>query len=128
MSNVIHRLLTLTYHYHLKWVLIMQRVHSLWVCFTPEGVIQNGSIFKSRAHISRHFYIGVAPPPLGGQYPLGGPSYVTGDRDTLGEYHQGNRCYSVRTDPYHTHEHNTRDMTWRFTTYNIHLDAFFLFV
>ena len=51
--NVIHRLLILTYYYQLKWVQIMQKVHSLWVCFIPEGVIQNGSIFN----------IGVAPPP-----------------------------------------------------------------
>ena len=26
----------------------MQRVHSIWVYFTLEGVIQNGSILKSR--------------------------------------------------------------------------------
>ena len=40
----------------------MQRVHSLWVCFTPEGVIQKGSIVKSRTHTSGHLDIGVAPP------------------------------------------------------------------
>ena len=56
-------LLILTYYYHLKWVLITQRVHSLWVCFTPDGVIQSGYIFKSLTHTSRHFDIGVAPPP-----------------------------------------------------------------
>ena len=60
--NIIHRLFILTYYYHLKWVYITQRVHSLWVCFTPEGVIQNGSIFKSWTHTSGHFNIGVAPP------------------------------------------------------------------
>ena len=40
----------------------MQRVHSIWVYFTLEGVIQNGSILKSRTHTTGHFYIGVAPP------------------------------------------------------------------
>ena len=40
----------------------MQRVHSLWVCFTPEGVIQNGSIFKSRTHTSGHFLYWSHPP------------------------------------------------------------------
>ena len=39
----------------------MQRVHSLRVCFTPEGVIQNGSIFKSRTHTSGYFDTKVAP-------------------------------------------------------------------
>ena len=44
----------------------MQKVHSLWVYFTLEGVIENGSIFKSWTHTSGHFYIGVttpSPPP-----------------------------------------------------------------
>ena len=36
---------------------ITQRIHQFWVCFTPEGVLQNGSIFKSQTH----FDIGVAP-------------------------------------------------------------------
>ena len=39
----------------------MQGVCSLWVCFTPEGVIQNGSIFKSRTHTSGHFDIREIP-------------------------------------------------------------------
>ena len=41
----------------------MQRVHSLWVCLTLEGVIENGSTFKSWTHTSWHSYFGVAPPP-----------------------------------------------------------------
>ena len=52
----------------------MQKVHSLWVYFTPEGVIENGPIFKSRTHTSGHFYIGVTtPPPPQGADPGGGP-------------------------------------------------------
>ena len=35
----------------------------IMVCFTLEGVIQNGSIFKSWTHTSRHFDSGIAPPP-----------------------------------------------------------------
>ena len=50
----------------------MQRVHSLWVCFTPEGVIQKGSIVKSRTHTSWHFDIGVAPRVYGGRSPDSG--------------------------------------------------------
>ena len=45
--------------------------------FTAEGVIQNGSIFKSRTHTSGHFDIGVAPRALGAvcaQSPSRGPA------------------------------------------------------
>ena len=31
------------------------------MCFTTQGLIQNGSIFKYQTHTSGHFYIGVAP-------------------------------------------------------------------
>ena len=50
--NVIDILLIRTKYYHLKWVLITERIHSSWVglCFTIEGVIKNGSTFNSQTH------------------------------------------------------------------------------
>ena len=41
----------------------MQRIASIWVCFTTQSVIQNGSVFRYQTHTSGHLYIGVAPPP-----------------------------------------------------------------
>ena len=39
----------------------MQRIPSIWVCFTTQGFIQNWSVFRYQTHTSGHFYIGVAP-------------------------------------------------------------------
>ena len=41
----------------------MQRIPSIWVCFTTQGVIQNGSVFRYQTPTSGRLYIGVAPPP-----------------------------------------------------------------
>ena len=41
----------------------MQRIPSIWVYFTTQGVIQNGSVFRYQTHTSGRLYIGVAPPP-----------------------------------------------------------------
>ena len=50
-----------------------------------------------------NFQIRCAVPKLScyEEYPLGGPPHVTGDRDTLGEYHQGACDLLYATDPYH---------------------------
>ena len=53
----------------------MQRIPSIWVCFTTQGVIQNGSVFRYQTHTSGHFYIGVAPGGL--DPPVCGVSQVT---------------------------------------------------
>ena len=64
----------------------MHRVHSLWVCFTPDGVIQNGYIFKSRTHTSGHFDIGVTPSP---RAPTPPPIMCAASAPvTLTQYHQ----------------------------------------
>ena len=42
----------------------MQRIPSILVCFTTQGVIQNGSVFRYQTHTSGHFfYILESPPP-----------------------------------------------------------------
>ena len=41
----------------------MQRIPSIWVCFTTQGVIQNGSVFRPRTHASGHFILESPPPP-----------------------------------------------------------------
>ena len=42
----------------------MQRIPSIWVCFTTQSVIQNGSVFRYQTHTSGHLYIGGAPPGI----------------------------------------------------------------
>ena len=41
----------------------MQRIPSIWVCFTTQGVIQNGFVFRYQTHTPRHFILESPPPP-----------------------------------------------------------------
>ena len=59
IMNDTHELSILTKHYDGKWLNILLNIPSSWVCLTTEGILQNGSIFKSVKHIHKHFDFGV---------------------------------------------------------------------